>query len=333
MYESILRPLLFKVDPEAVHETAMALISRGLVSAPRFEDERLHQEYFGVKFANPLGLAAGFDKNAEAVLSWSGLGFGFAEIGTVTRHAQSGNPKPRMFRHPECKGIVNRMGFNNDGAADVASRLSVSESTIPIGINLGKSKITPLREAADDYAFSYDALKSFGDYFVINVSSPNTPGLRQLQDKSALTEIIQAVGVQKPLFVKIAPELSEDALMEVLEVAVDQRLTGIIATNTTISHKFEQGGLSGKPVWERSNEVLRILSRSAPSELVLIGVGGIFNAGDLWEKVACGAHLCQLYTGWVYGGPGTVPAILEEFCERMDCEGVKSLSEIRGTSR
>ncbi len=333
MYESILRPLLFKVDPETVHEMAMSLIGKGLVSAPRFEDDRLRQTLFGVKFPNPLGLAAGFDKNAHAVSFWSDLGFGFAEIGTVTRHPQPGNPKPRIFRHPDCQGLVNRLGFNNDGAVAIASRLSEFESTIPIGVNLGKSKVTPLDQAEDDYVHSYGLLRDHGDYFVINVSSPNTPGLRQLQDKRALAGIIRGVGTAKPLFVKIAPDLEEPALLEVLEVAVDMKLTGVIATNTTINHSFEKGGLSGKPVQERSNQVLKTLASVAPPGLILIGVGGIFDADDLWEKIACGAHLCQIYTGWVYGGPATIPRILEKFCERMDREGVNSLDQIRGTSR
>ncbi|MEQ1821847.1 MAG: quinone-dependent dihydroorotate dehydrogenase [Fimbriimonadaceae bacterium] len=333
MYESIIRPLLFKSDPEKAHDLAMKVISAGLISAPTFEDGRLEQELFGVRFRNPIGLAAGFDKNAVAVPCWPGLGFGFTEVGTVTYHAQPGNPQPRLFRHPECEALVNRMGFNNEGARAVAERLDLAGRSTPLGINLGKSKRTRLEDAANDYANSFALLKDHGDYFVINVSSPNTPGLRQLQDKSALKEIIQAVGTSRPLFVKIAPDLSEPAILEVLEVALEETVTGIIATNTTLDHSFEQGGLSGAPVRTKSTEVLRILSKSAPPNLILIGVGGIFNADHVWEKMAAGAHLCQMYTGWIYGGPGVVPKILEALCERMDREGVKSLAEIRQSSR
>jgi dihydroorotate dehydrogenase len=333
VYESILRPLLFKTDPEKAHELAMKAISAGLVSAPRFEDSRLEQELFGIKFRNPIGLAAGFDKNALAVQSWPALGFGFTEIGTVTFHPQPGNPLPRLFRHPECEALVNRMGFNNEGAQAVADRLRLTDSPTPLGINLGKSKITPLEDAAADYAKSYAQLETHGDYFVINVSSPNTPGLRQLQDKSALRDIIQAVGTRKPLFVKIAPDLSEPAIMEVLEVAVEERITGIIATNTTLDHAFEPGGLSGAPLRGRSTSVLAILGKAAPRGLILIGVGGIFDADHVWQKIVAGAHLCQMYTGWIYGGPGIIPQMLESLCERMEKEGVKTLEEIRLSNR
>lgn len=339
MYESILRKMLFQIDPETAHNAAMGAISKGLVQAPSFYDERLEQTLFGHKFANPVGLAAGFDKNAVAIPYWRGLGFGFAEIGTVTYHAQSGNPKPRMFRFPEEKSLVNRLGFNNQGATAISERVaaSIGLAGIPIGVNLGKSKVTPLGDAPGDYAESYrlftQATKDIA-YFVINVSSPNTPNLRNLQEKGALEAIIRAIrdaGPAYPLFVKVAPDLHEADLGDVLEVAVEQKLQGIITTNTTIRHTHGRGGLSGAPLKERAVEVLKFYSARAPKDLILIGVGGIFGAADLYERIAAGAHLCQMYTGWIYGGPGLLPRILEGLAERMHRAGFESLAELRGS--
>lgn len=330
------------MDPEEVHERAMSLLRKGLFKARAFHDSRLEQEFFGVRFPNPLGLAAGFDKNAVALDHWRGLGFGFVECGTITYHAQPGNPKPRMFRLPESNGLINRLGFNNEGAAAVAPRIAAANAGIPIGINLGKSKITDLPDAPKDYQESYRLLHTQGAYFVVNVSSPNTPGLRNLQEKSALTDIIAAirsVDASRPLFVKVAPDLEFSALDEVLEVAVDSKLTGLIATNTTIARDMlpvdpgQAGGLSGKPVKEKANAVLRHLARSAPPAMILIGVGGIMSGEDLYEKIRLGAHLCQVYTGWIYGGPQMVPDTLAELCRLMDRDGVKSLAEVRGKGK
>ena len=340
MYQSLLRPLAFKFDPEWVHERALALLSRGLVSAPSFEDSRLEQELFGVRFANPLGLAAGFDKNAVALDHWHRLGFGHAEIGTVTFHPQPGNPKPRMFRLPEDKGLINRLGFNNRGAEALAARLASSNPKLPYGINLGKSKVTELADAAEDYQKSFRLLHKFGDYFVVNVSSPNTPGLRTLQEKSALLEILsamQSVDATRPLFVKVAPDLELPALDEVVQVAVEKKLTGLIATNTTISRDGlsrdpgEAGGLSGAPLREKSNAVLRHLYQSCPRKVILIGVGGIMSGKDLFEKISLGAHMCQVYTGWIYGGPAFAPSALRELVALMEAQGIKSLTELRGS--
>ncbi len=343
LYESLLRPIAFRLDPEWVHERGLKLISRGLVSGKRIEDPRLRQTLFGVDFPNPLGLAAGFDKNGLALDHWHQLGFGFVEAGTVTAHPQPGNPKPRMFRVPEVQGVLNRLGFNNRGAAALAERLKAAKPQIPVGINLGKSKITPLEEAAQDYATSFQALHAYGAYFVVNVSSPNTPGLRDLQEKGALREIfaaIKAIDANRPLFVKVAPDLTWEALDQVVEVALEANLTGIIATNTTISrealppgHKLreEAGGLSGAPVRERAQEVMAHLYRSVPRETILIGVGGIFTGDDLYARIAAGAHLCQLYTGFIYGGPATVPKALKGLVARMEREGVKSSAELRGS--
>lgn len=279
------------------------------------------QTLFGVRFPNPVGLAAGFDKNALAADKWHAFGFGFVELGTVTYHPQPGNPRPRLFRFPQNEALINRMGFNNDGAAILAQRLSNLKAPIPLGINLGKSKVTPIDKAAEDYQESYRLLHSFGDYFVINVSSPNTPGLRTLQDKGPLLEIIQAireVDATRPLFVKVAPDLEWAAVDDLIDVAQSTGLTGIIATNTTLSREGlpggsdEAGGLSGLPLREKSDAVLGYLREHTKPECVLIGVGGISTADDVKRKMDLGASLVQLYTGWIYRGPMMVPAMLKE---------------------
>lgn len=323
LYESFLRPLAFQIDPEKVHEMAMNAIEKGLIPGSQNPLQKDPVELFGVKFPNRLGLAAGFDKNALAIDHWHRFGFGYVEIGTVTWHAQPGNDRPRLFRLPDDKALINRMGFNNDGANAVAERLAKSHPKIPVGVNLGKSKITPLEEAHEDYRQSFEVLQNYGDYFVVNVSSPNTPGLRTLQDREPLIRIFDAlrtVNAQKPLFVKVAPDLTEEALAEILGVAVEMKLTGIIATNTTISRenlrtkdetlKAQAGGLSGRPVYEKSNQVLSFLSQNAPKEMILIGVGGVFTRDDYEAKRGLGAELVQIYTGWIYGGPKLVPSIL-----------------------
>lgn len=340
LYRSLLRPMAFRMDPETVHERAMGLLSRGLIHARSFSDSRLEQDLFSVHFPNPLGLAAGFDKNAVALDHWHKLGFGYVECGTITYHAQPGNPKPRMFRLPEEKGLINRLGFNNDGASALADRIAKAHPQIPVGINLGKSKITELADAAKDYQESFRLLHTYGAYFVVNVSSPNTPGLRSLQERSALTDILQAlreIDKTRPLFVKVAPDLELAALDELLEVAVEAKLTGLIATNTTIARDMlaldpgQTGGLSGLPLKAKANQVLAHLARQAPKEMVLIGVGGIMTAEDLYEKIRLGAHLCQLYTGWIYGGPGLIPDLLEGLIGLMERDGIRSLSELRAS--
>jgi dihydroorotate dehydrogenase len=340
VYQSLLRPLAFRFDPEWVHERALKLLERGLVSAPAHYDPRLEVELFGVRFANPLGLAAGFDKNALALDHWHQLGFGHAEIGTVTFHSQPGNPKPRMFRLPEDKGLINRLGFNNQGAAALAARLAKAAPKLPYGINLGKSKITELADAPEDYRKSFQLLHRFGDYFVVNVSSPNTPGLRTLQEKSALQDILSAmheVDSTRSIFVKVAPDLELPALDEVVEVAVEKKLTGLIATNTTISRDGlsrdpgETGGLSGAPLREKANRALAHLYGSCPKDMILIGVGGIMSGADVYEKIALGAHMCQIYTGWIYGGPNFVPTAMRELAHMLEIQGIKNVAELRGT--
>ena len=277
---------------------------------------------FGLTFPNPVGLAAGMDKNASALRAWEALGFGFVEAGTITALAQPGNPKPRCFRYPSQQALINRMGFNNAGASAAAERLARQKASgrwprVPVGINIGKSKLTPNEQAASDYATSYKLLLPFGDYFVINVSSPNTPNLRALQDRDSLAEIIRTlkrINNIKPLLVKIAPDLTDEAVRDIAALAESERLAGLIATNTTLDHSSvpkdsdQQGGLSGTPLRQRSTEVLRIL-RSA-TDLPIIASGGIMDAASAHEKLEAGANLVQLYTGFVYHGPNLIRDIV-----------------------
>jgi dihydroorotate dehydrogenase len=318
-------------------------------------------ELFGLRFPNPVGLAAGMDKEAAAVPAWAAMGFGFTELGAATWLAQPGNPSPRLFRAIPEEAIVNRMGFNNPGAEILAQRLAACRAAgrwpgHPVGMNLGKSKVTPLEKAAGDYANSFRVLKSHLDFFVVNVSSPNTPNLRQLQDKQALNEILAAVqevnGVEgrgsrvegpemKPILVKVAPDLSFEALDEILELAAPRRIAGIIATNTTITRPastdaevqrvyVETGGLSGRPLRARSTEVVRHLYRQTRGRLPIVGVGGVFNAADAWEKIAAGASLIQIYTGLVYEGPGIAKAIVAGLAERLEARGMSALTQAVG---
>ncbi len=328
LYRTLLRPILFRFDAERVHHLAMAFLQgtgpalQGLrrMSAP---DPRDRREVFGITFPNVVGLAAGFDKNALVLPAWEGLGFGFAELGTVTALAQPGNPKPRLFRVPEIGGVINRMGFNNDGAEGIAARLERLRATrrwprFPVGINLGKSKVVPLEDAAGDYLASFRRLQKLGDYFVLNVSSPNTPGLRSLQDRGALEVLFRAVQAEntarRPLLVKIAPDLTWEAIEDVLALVEAHGLSGIVATNTTIDHstvpeeKRRTGGLSGKPVRARSTEVIRFVTQR--TKVPVIGVGGIFTAADALEKLDAGAALVQLYTGFIYRGPALISEIV-----------------------
>ena len=292
-------------------------------------DARLAREFFGVTFPNPVGLAAGFDKNAVALPAWPALGFGFAEVGTITGRAQPGNPKPRIFRVPEIGGLINRLGFNNDGADAVADRLahlrkSGKWPSIPVGINIGKSKVTPLDEAALDYLLSFERLQHFGDYFVLNVSSPNTPGLRALQDRDSLDSLLGHMQRRNlaghPLLVKIAPDLEWSAIEEILVLVEEHKLAGIIATNTTIDHSSvpesarQQGGLSGRPLRARSTEVVRFIT--SRTKVPVIAVGGIFSADDALEKFDAGAALIQLYTGFIYEGPALVRRICDALLAR-----------------
>ncbi|MBF2027223.1 MAG: quinone-dependent dihydroorotate dehydrogenase [Oscillatoriales cyanobacterium C42_A2020_001] len=452
LYQSLLRPILFsalKTDPEWLHSQSLSILSwldspqpdwvahwmrSRLHHACTLTDSRLHQTLWGIPFANPIGLAAGFDKDGVASGIWATFGFGFAELGTITYHAQPGNPSPRLFRLPLDHAVLNRMGFNNRGAASMAETLerrwgsrrqasqSVSGSTeaspnvrreagegkggreeipfgltqasqsdirralsravsrrgeqnsptpqspmyssthpptypsthplipYPLGINLGKSKVTPLESAEEDYVNSFRLLKEWGNYFVVNVSSPNTPGLRSLQDKAQLEPILQALQQEntdrKPLLVKIAPDLEWDAIADVIALAQTYQLAGIIATNTTIRRDGlktsviertgklameEAGGISGAPVRARSTEVIRFIYKETQGQLPIIGVGGVFTAEDAWEKITAGASLVQAYTGWIYQGPMMVRQVLEGLLQKLDQTGLKSIQDAIGT--
>jgi dihydroorotate dehydrogenase len=333
IYRSLIRPGLFEFDSEEIHDRTLRVLHRlsrspvlcELIGA-MFSAPRLPVQVFGLEFPNPVGLAAGMDKHAAAVPIWEQLGFGFCELGGVTWHPQPGNPKPRMFRVVEDGSLINRMGFNNPGAVAMAERLAEWRArgqwpNHPVAINLGKSKITPLQKAADDYAMSLRVLYPHGDFFVVNVSSPNTPNLRQLQDKAALDEVLAAVqqvrrdhSMRKPILVKVAPDLSFEALDEIVELTGPREVDGIVATNTTVTRPFndhptytETGGLSGAPLRARSTEIISYLAKSG---LPIIGVGGIFSATDALEKLRAGASLIQVYTGLVYEGPGIAGEIV-----------------------
>ena len=327
LYDRLLKPILFSMDAERVHEMAIAalkMLSRFpwlLDLLPRPGDRRLSSELFGIHFPNPIGLAAGFDKNGMALPAWEALGFGFIEIGTITAQGQVGNPRPRIFRIPEMEALINRLGFNNEGAEKIASRLeqlrrSANWPKIPVGINIGKSRVVPLEEAASDYLRSFQRLQGSGDYFVLNVSSPNTPDLRKLQEKEAIGELFKAIQQRnqaKPLLVKIAPDLSLEQIDQILALAKENKLAGIVATNTTTDqqlvpeNKRQPGGLSGKPLRARSLEILRHLKKS--SSLPVISVGGIMKEDDAKERFDAGAELIQIYTGFVYHGPRLVQEI------------------------
>jgi dihydroorotate dehydrogenase len=332
LYASVVRPLMFRLKPETAHEVAMlGLRLWARLPVHVSHDSRTAREVFGVRFPNPVGLAAGFDKNAVALPAWESLGFGFVEAGTITAKAQPGNPKPRVFRIPEQRALINRMGFNNEGACAVAARLAALRKSgrwpgVPVGINIGKSRVTPVEEAAGDYLISFERLFPFADYFALNVSSPNTPGLRSLQDRDALDALISAVQAKnaelggKPVLVKIAPDLEFSQIEEILALAEARGLAGIIATNTTLDHssvpqgRDEQGGLSGAPLRRRSTEFVRFIT--ARTKLPLIAVGGIEDAASAMEKLDAGAALIQLYTGFVYRGPSLPGEICRELLNR-----------------
>lgn len=334
MYKSILRPFLFRLDPEKAHHFTFSLLKNfgflGKIFLPKpIEDKHLEREVFGLKFKNPVGLAAGLDKNAVAYQEFSDLGFGFVEIGTLTPKAQPGNEKKRLFRLVEDSGIINRMGFNNDGVDAAVERLKKNKSVI-IGGNIGKNKVTPNENAVDDYKICFEKLFDYVDYFVVNVSSPNTPNLRELQDKGPLTKLLGELqnfnskkAKPKPILLKIAPDLSDDQLLDIIDIVKETQIAGVIATNTTLSrknlkseNKNETGGLSGKPLTKRSTEVIRFLSEKSGKAFPIIGVGGIHTAEDAIEKLEAGASLIQLYTGFIYEGPELIREINKKILER-----------------
>ena len=357
IYKALIRPNFFKRDSEDAHNIVISQLSWAAqrrwtlkLSEYFFKGPSLPIKLFGLNFPNPIGLAAGMDKGGEAIPMWKALGFGFSELGGVTQHKQPGNPKPRMFRVVEDEALINRMGFNNPGSDSLAKRLrNVSKDNLwpahPVGINLGKSKITPIAKAVEDYQYSFNQLKNLADFFVINVSSPNTPNLRQLQDKGALDEILSALQSdnldQKPILVKVAPDLDFKALDEILELVNPHRLAGLVATNTTIARPketegaktklySETGGLSGRPLSARSTEVIRHLYRQTKGTLPIIGVGGIFSSDDAWEKITAGASLLQIYSGLVYEGPQINRSILKGLARRLTGEGLTKIKDAVG---
>ena len=371
LYRTVVRPLLFARDSEAIHDSTLRTIGKigklppicDLLEAI-FGSPVLPIDVFGLRFPNPIGLAAGMDKQAAAVPVWKALGFGFCELGGVTWHPQEGNPRPRMFRAVKDEALVNRMGFNNPGAEAIAERLAHWQALgrwphHPVGINLGKSKITPLERAAEDYAQTFRVLRPYADFFVVNVSSPNTPGLRQLQDRAALDEILAALqdlnqpiresvqpGVshaesRKPILIKVAPDLEFTALDQILELTKSRDVAGLVATNTTIARPdttdtdlrrvyAEAGGLSGRPLKQRSTEVIAHLYRQMRGAIPIIGVGGIFTAEDAWQKIAAGASLLQIYTSLVYEGPGITRCLVSGIQARVAGSGLTNLRDAVG---
>jgi dihydroorotate dehydrogenase len=356
------QPLLFRLDPERAHHMAVgaALAAAPLARAAgiRYRDPILEQRLWGLRFPNPVGLAAGYDKWGKAVPGWHAVGFGFAEIGTVTAHAQPGNPAPRVFRLPADRALINRLGFNNDGAAATAERLARFDRDgdlhrIPLGVNLGKSKVTPQGEAVGDYVASLDRLWPYADYVVVNVSSPNTPGLRDLQESSALAGILEALialngrkaaeagGTPRPILVKVAPDLDDPQLDAVVDLVGAVGADGMVVCNTTVrrdglaspaSLAAETGGLSGAPLAARSMGMLRRVVARAPG-MPVVSVGGVATADDAWDRLAAGARLVQIWTALVYGGPTTVRRITKGLADRMRREGVAGLQELIGSAR
>lgn len=352
LYENLLKPLLFRLPAETAHELGMAALEYGLgfpgmkaVSRALTEDSGLlSSERFGLRFENPIGIAAGFDKNARVVNELAALGFGFVEIGTVTFRPQPGNPKPRLFRLPEDGALINRLGFNNEGAEAIAGRLRRLKRSCVVGVNIGRNKDVPNEEALENYLATFDLVHEFSDYVTVNVSSPNTPNLRELQSAESLAELLGGIQARncelgaKPILVKIAPDLSEAELGEIAAITLECGISGIIATNTTVSRTGlvsdpgESGGLSGRPLRSRSTQVVSTLFRHLGGRIPVIGVGGVFSAEDAFEKIAAGASLVQIYTGFVYGGPGCARRIKRGLSEIIASKGFTSFSEAVGSS-
>ncbi|MFQ5684167.1 MAG: quinone-dependent dihydroorotate dehydrogenase [Candidatus Binatia bacterium] len=359
-YKNILRPLLFLREPERAHEQTLNLLARlafvegALERFYSVEDRRLQVQIGSLTFPNPVGLAAGFDKNGIAIGTWPGFGFGFVEIGAVTGRAQSGNPKPRLFRLPKDHALINRLGFNNEGAEAIAHRLETSRIRgkplrIPLGINIGRTKAVENKDAAADYLFTFEKLYPFGDYFTLNVSSPNTPNLRQLQEKSHLVELLYVIqeknhelakqlnAEEKPVWVKIAPDMEFSQVDDIVEVAQSQKVAGIIATNATaflreqlVTQINEPGGLSGKPLKAKATSFIRHLYKTTQGCLPIIGSGGIFTAEDAYEKIKAGASAVQILTGFVYEGPAAVKRINLGLLRLVERDGFRNISEAVG---
>ncbi len=354
----LVRPLLFRLDAESAHNLAFAALRQAQRLAQRTTRAEkpvptLAQSLWGLSFPNPLGLAAGLDKNAIAPHVWPRLGFGFVELGTITAHAQPGNPRPRLFRLPADGALINRMGFNNEGAAAVAARLTTSFAAgrppVPIGLNLGKSRVTPIEVAVDDYLVSLNKLFRHADYIVVNVSSPNTPGLRDLQGESQLRALLGPLREEnerlarthevspRPILIKLAPDLSEDGLAAAVDVALEERASGIIATNTTLRRDGltvacdEAGGLSGRPLRTLSTQVIRTLYKRCAERLPIIGVGGVASAAEAYEKIRAGASLVQIYTSLIYGGPALPRHINQDLGQLVERQGLSHIRQAIGS--
>ena len=341
---------MFGLDAERAHELGVAAMRRGFGNSRRNFRRSLESNFdpferFGLTYVNPLGLAAGFDKNGVLVNQLKAFGFGFVEVGTVTFEPQPGNPKPRMFRLPDDKALVNRLGFNNDGAAVVARRLAIMERSCLVGVNIGKNKDVPIDAATENYLKSFDLVHPVADYVAVNISSPNTPNLRELQQADSLEELLGALTARnnelgrKPLLVKIAPDLSEAEIETIVDICLRYEIDGVIATNTTISRDglktdvthIGGGGLSGKPLTARSTEVVSTIYRHSKGKLPIIGVGGIFSAEDAFEKIAAGASLIQAYTGFIYGGPSFANDITSGLAAILKERGFETLDEAVGS--
>jgi dihydroorotate dehydrogenase len=353
-YHSTVRPLLFKLDAEKVHEYGINALRIGLAStqvqkftAKQFDVESSSKlPRFGLRFKNPLGIAAGFDKNGVVVNQLAALGFGFVEVGTVTYEPQKGNEKPRLFRLPKDQALINRLGFNNEGARKIAERLKNIDRKCMIGVNIGKNKDVPNEEATENYLKSLDLIHGVADYIAVNISSPNTPNLRELQKSENLEDLLVALQNRnrefgtKPLLVKIAPDLTEAEIEMIVDTCLRLEVSGIIATNTTIlrdglktanAAEFGPGGLSGKPLASRSNEVIRAIYRYSKGKMPIIGVGGIFSGKDAFEKIAAGACLLQAYTGFVYHGPSFAQEINAALAALINERGFANIDEAIGS--
>jgi dihydroorotate dehydrogenase len=340
LYKMLVRPALLRLDPEEAHERALRMtawlgrsrIARDAVRALfAVEDGRLRQTVCGIEFPNPVGLGAGYDKNAVGIDLWPSLGFGFVEIGSVTARAQPGNPPPRLLRLVEQQALINRMGFNNDGAAAIAARVPPPPHAIPLGVNIGKNRDVELAQAAANYAATLEQFHGRADFFVLNVSSPNTPGLRKLQDREWLDGLLAGVPKDTPVLLKLAPDLTFDQIDDALALIEKHRVAGVVATNTTIDHPTPpEGGLSGAPLRARATECVRHIWRQTHGKLPIIGVGGIFNAADAYEKIRAGASLVEVWTGLIYEGPGLVRDINRGLLELLHRDGFYSIADAVG---
>lgn len=361
LYKSLIRPLLFGKDPEESHEAILHLLARmesisgALEAIYRVKDDRLNVRIGPLVFENPVGLAGGFDKNAAAPKTIASFGFGFMEIGAITAQAQPGNPKPRLYRLPEDKALINRLGFNNEGADAIAAKLQAMRARgglpkIPLGMNIGRTKIVETRDAVADFLACFERLYPHGDFFTLNVSSPNTPNLRDLQEKTLLRDLLAAVQEKnrelagrlgfrpKPVFVKIAPDMEFSQVDEIIDVVTSTQLSGIVATNATAFMReslrsrdgTEPGGLSGRPITAKVTGFVAHIYKQTQGRLPIIGVGGIFHAQDAYDKIRAGASAVQIYTGWIYEGPGAVKRINRGLCRLLERDGLQRIADAVG---